>query len=59
MSAIKLLSREVDLIICPNIRSSPIFAVADAYRSWRDLTDEDVLALLEKLHNQESPSREI
>jgi len=59
MSAIKLLSREVDLIICPNIRSSPIFAVADAYRSWRDLTDEDVLALLEKLHNQKSPSRKI
>ena len=59
MNAIKLLSREVDLIICPNVRSGPIFAVADAYRSWHDLTDEEVLALLEKLHNQKSPSREI
>lgn len=49
-NAIKLLSREVDLIVCPNIRSTPIFAVADAYRSWHDLTDEEVLALLEKLH---------
>ena len=56
MNAIKLLSREVDLIICPNVRSGLIFAVADAYRSWHDLTDEEVLALLEKPHNPKSPS---
>jgi len=40
------LSREADLVICLNVRSGPIFAVADAYRRWRDLTDEDVLRAL-------------
>jgi len=46
--AIELLSNEVDEIVCLNIRSGPIFAVADAYRNWYDLTDEDVIEILEK-----------
>jgi len=46
--SIELLSNEVDEIICLNIRSGPIFAVADAYRNWYDLTDEDVIDILEK-----------
>jgi putative phosphoribosyl transferase len=45
-SSIKLLKPLVDKIICLNIRSGPVFAVADAYRLWYDLDDEDVLNLL-------------
>jgi len=37
---------EVDMLICPNIRTGPIFAVADAYRHWYDLDDREVLDLL-------------
>jgi len=48
VGAIELLSNEVDEIVCLNIRSGPIFAVADAYRNWYDLTDEDVIDILEK-----------
>jgi predicted phosphoribosyltransferase len=38
---------EVDELLCLNIRSGPLFAVADAYRNWHDLDDEEVLSLLE------------
>jgi predicted phosphoribosyltransferase len=37
---------EVDEIICLNVRSSFPFAVAEAYRSWYDLSDEEVLKLI-------------
>jgi putative phosphoribosyl transferase len=37
---------EVDMLVCPNIRTGPIFAVADAYRHWYDLDDREVLDLL-------------
>lgn len=38
---------EIDLLVCPNIRGGPVFAVADAYEEWYDLEDEEVIALLE------------
>ena len=53
MGAIKLLAPEVDEIVCLNIRSGAVFAVADAYKNWYDLTDEEVTKILkraEKLH---------
>jgi len=46
--AIELLSNEVDEIVCLNIRSGPIFAVADAYKKWYDLTDEEAIKILKK-----------
>ena len=46
--AIKLLAPEVDEIVCLNIRSGPAFAVADAYKNWYDLTDEEVIRILER-----------
>ena len=46
VSAIKLISSYADKIVCPNIRSGPFFAVAEAYKIWFDLTDNDVLKLL-------------
>jgi putative phosphoribosyl transferase len=48
LGAVELLSPEVDELICLNIRSGPVFAVADAYRNWYDLTDDEVMEFLEK-----------
>ena len=38
-----LVSRHVDQLVCLNIRSSRMFAVADAYAAWYDLDDREVL----------------
>jgi predicted phosphoribosyltransferase len=46
VSAINLIKTQVDKIICLNIRSGPFFAVADAYKMWYDLEDEDVIEIL-------------
>lgn len=46
-SAFRLLESKVDKIICPNVSRTPVFAVADAYRHWRDLNDDEVKALLD------------
>ncbi|MFP3871037.1 MAG: phosphoribosyltransferase [Syntrophobacteria bacterium] len=37
---------EVDKIYCANIRTGPVFAVADAYRNWYDLSEKEVVDLL-------------
>ena len=46
--AVKLLVSEsrVNMVVCLNLRKTPIFAVADAYKKWYDLTDEEVLSYL-------------
>ncbi|MDI9633282.1 MAG: phosphoribosyltransferase family protein [Methanolinea sp.] len=46
LAAAELLRREVDLVVCLNVRTGRIFAVADAYREWHDLTDDEVIAEL-------------
>lgn len=48
VSAINLVKRHANRIICLNIRSGPIFAVADAYKVWYDLTDGEVIDVLER-----------
>ncbi|MCW4027126.1 MAG: phosphoribosyltransferase family protein [Candidatus Bathyarchaeota archaeon] len=48
LRALQLLESEADEIISLNIRSGPIFAVADAYENWYDLSDEEVTELLER-----------
>jgi len=45
-SAIRLLEPWVDEIVCLNVRTGPIFAVADAYEFWHDLTEEDAIKIL-------------
>jgi predicted phosphoribosyltransferase len=42
-SSAELVSRHADLLVCSNIRSGRTFAVADAYRTWYDLDDREVL----------------
>jgi putative phosphoribosyl transferase len=39
---------EIDELICLNVRRRFPFAVADAYRNWYDLTDEEVLDTIKK-----------
>jgi len=46
VDAINLLKPHADVIVCLNIRSGHFFAVADAYKVWYDLTDEDVTDIL-------------
>ena len=47
-NAVDLLAPYVDEIFCLNIRETKIFAVADAYQEWHDLTQQEVLKLLGK-----------
>jgi len=49
LSAIDLLKPHVDRIVCLNIRTGTVFAVADAYKQWYDLEDNDVMEILNKL----------
>ncbi len=44
--SVHLILEEIEAIYCPNLRSGPSFAVADAYDQWSDLDDEDVLRIL-------------
>jgi predicted phosphoribosyltransferase len=48
LHTIRLVAEEVDMIICPNIRTGSYFAVADAYRNWYDLSRDEVVDLLKK-----------
>jgi len=48
LRAVELLLPEVDEMVCLNIRSGMMFAVADAYVNWYDLSDEEVIGILEK-----------
>ncbi|MDP2846207.1 MAG: phosphoribosyltransferase family protein [Candidatus Methanoperedens sp.] len=50
---VELLLPEVDELICLNVRHGISFAVADAYRNWYDLSDEEVLSIISsmKLNN--------
>ena len=43
---VSLLLPETDLLVCLNVRGGPVFAVADAYRNWYDLEDDEVISLL-------------
>lgn len=47
-SAVDLVTSTVDRLVCTNVRRGPVFAVADAYRHWYDLEDEEVLVLLRR-----------
>lgn len=44
--SVDLIAAEVDHLYCANIRTGPFFAVADAYRNWYDLGEEEVIELM-------------
>lgn len=39
-------AQQLDRIYCANVRAGFRYAVADAYRHWHDVTDEEVIGLL-------------
>ncbi len=39
---------DINELYCPNIRDYYPFAVADAYRNWYDLTEDDVMSMLKE-----------
>lgn len=47
-SSIERISPYVDEIVCLNIRAELFFAVADAYITWYDLEEEEVMEYLDK-----------
>jgi predicted phosphoribosyltransferase len=46
---------DVDKLICLNVRESWVFAVADAYQKWYDLSDNEVKEYLKKAVKLENP----
>jgi putative phosphoribosyl transferase len=46
--SLEAMRKLADEIACPNIRGSGSFAVADAYQEWRDLSDDEVEAMLRR-----------
>jgi len=45
---IKKISSSVDILCCLNIREGYPFAVADAYRNWYDVSDEEVIKIMKE-----------
>jgi len=48
LSAVELVSKRVDDLVCLNIRGGWSFAVADAYVHWHDLSDAEVTYYLQQ-----------
>ncbi len=40
--AVQRIASQVDEVYCPNIRGGWVFAVAEAYRQWHDVTEDEV-----------------
>lgn len=45
---IENIENEIDEVICPNVRKTNWFAVADAYEHWYDVQDSEVLDIIKK-----------
>ena len=50
---IQRLTETADEIYCPNIRTGPGFAVADAYQHWTDVTEEQAAEMLDRFGSSE------
>jgi predicted phosphoribosyltransferase len=48
LRTVEIIAKKSDMLICLNVRSGFSFAVADAYRNWYDLTNEEVISLLSR-----------
>ena len=46
LRTVKLIQPEVNEVFCPNIRDVMWFAVADAYKNWYDVSEVEVLNIL-------------
>ncbi|MGO9612845.1 MAG: phosphoribosyltransferase [Dissulfurispiraceae bacterium] len=52
-----LILSHVDELVCLNVRSGLVFAVADAYENWYDLEQEEVIAILKSLRRIKKNNR--
>ena len=55
--AVRKLANLVNTVYCPNMREGRFFAVADAYASWTDVEEQEVIALLKKFRLHENNQR--
>lgn len=46
LDAVERVALAVDSVFCPNVRGGRSFAVAAAYRSWADVSEDEVRAIL-------------
>jgi len=46
MHAIHLVREASDTVVCLNVRTGRMFAVAEAYTNWYDLNNAEVVAIL-------------
>ncbi|HOB17275.1 MAG TPA: phosphoribosyltransferase family protein [Candidatus Methanoculleus thermohydrogenotrophicum] len=51
LHAVTFIAGKADLVVCPNIRTSRMFAVAQAYERWHDIADQEVQELLLQARN--------
>ena len=49
----EMIAREVEVLYCANIRGGLSYAVASAYRHWSDVTEEDVVKILEQFKTKD------
>jgi putative phosphoribosyl transferase len=45
--AVQKIAGQVNEVFCPNVRSGMSFAVADAYQRWSDVTEKELLEILQ------------
>ena len=55
-SAVSLIRDEVEDLICPHIGSGYVFAVADAYADWYDVSETEVIELLQSIRQRKKES---
>lgn len=55
-SAVSRIRDEVDDLICPHIGSGFVFAVADAYQNWYDVSETEVIELLRSIRQEQKES---
>ena len=51
-NSVQMMADRVEALYCANIRHGWSFAVADAYRRWSDVTDEDVMTILKQFEHK-------
>ena len=55
VNSVQSLAEKVDVVCCPNIRSGHSFAVASAYRHWRDVSEVEAEKILLEFTVSEGP----
>lgn len=48
-STVDFISPHIDELFCLNIRDTVVFAVADAYKEWHDLTEQEVIEIIKEM----------